>query len=119
MLKRKMLYLLGGVGAGGGAREGSRERLVTGVAGLPLLGYADGLRKKMDSLLLLESDVAEIIKRAESGENGECRLFDPVAGNYTAHGRVGEITCWVVYRPDGAGCFVENVYCHRMRLAGE
>jgi hypothetical protein len=84
--------------------------------GLPEIEYAEGLRAKMDTLLLLDSDVAAVIERAE---RESAQLVNQETGHYTAHGRVGEITCWVTYRRDGEGFFVENVYCHRMRISGE
>jgi Fe-S oxidoreductase len=84
--------------------------------GLPKITYADGLQSKMDALLVLDSDVAAVIAQAESEG---CQLMDSDTGDYTAHGRVGQITCWVTYRPNGEGFFVKNVYSHRMCIAGE
>jgi Fe-S oxidoreductase len=86
------------------------------VAGRMQLTFADGLRGKMDGLLLLESDVAAVIEKAESDG---CVIEDRETGSLTAHAVTGLVTSWVTWQAVGGSRHVENVWCHRMSLRDE
>jgi hypothetical protein len=102
-LRKNMLASLWGEGAGDSIESSE-----------PALEFAEGIRDKMDRLLLLEAEVAGIIDSCK--RNGGV-LRDNDTGQYCGHGVVGRVTCWVVWRETESGYHVENVYSHRMSIS--
>jgi hypothetical protein len=95
----------------GGAREpGPAEG-----DGLPPLEIARGIQEKMERLLISGTEAREAVAWCESGG---AKLFDPEAGHFIGHRRVGASTCWVVYEPAAeSGAFrLVNIYSHRLQL---
>jgi hypothetical protein len=70
-------------------------------------------REKMNRLRILEEDVCEVLKLAESSRR---RTYDPQKGTWTCYRELGEITCWVEYRPAGEVFEIANVYTHSMKI---
>jgi hypothetical protein len=82
----------------------------------PVLRFAEGLQEKMDREFMLEDDVAAVIFDCRRAGN---ELMDRESGSLIAHKKLGHMTCWAIYREEGEGFFVENVYSHRMSLTAE
>jgi Fe-S oxidoreductase len=85
----------------------------------PTLRINEGLRAKMERMLVSEADAREAVAWCEEND---AKLLDAGTGRFIGHRRVGAVTCWVVYTPlpedarDGAAFELVNVYCHRLRL---
>ncbi|MDR1570963.1 MAG: NAD(P)-binding protein [Clostridiales Family XIII bacterium] len=88
-------------------------------AGLPELEIPPALQEKMERLLISGTEAREAVAWCEGGGS---KLFDPEAGHFIGHRRVGAATCWVVYEPAagggaGRGGFrLVNIYSHRLQL---
>ncbi len=103
-------------------REGLRRQLLARYQGkppdrepaaepLPLL-ITPELAGRMDRELVLESDFRQVL--AAAAETG--RWLEDQAGNATAHLRLGAVTLWLVYRPEGGGYRVLDFYTHRVQI---
>lgn len=77
------------------------------------LRIAPELTDKMNRLLILEDEVAEVIARCEAEGT---KLFSPASGRFTGYRQLGPITYWVEYTPEGDEFLVHNVYSHRMTI---
>jgi len=77
------------------------------------LNISDKLKEKMDYELILEEEVQSVI---EFCEREGIRAFDPQSGHYTAHQRIGIITYWIEYLPNGNQFDIYSVYSHRMQI---
>ena len=71
------------------------------------------LKEKMQWLLILEEEVAQVIEHCE--RTGR-KVVDPAIGRLTGHKSLGMITCWVEYAVEGDAVSVHNVYNHRMTI---
>jgi len=71
------------------------------------------VREKMNRLKILEEDICEVLKLTESSKR---RAYDPQKGTWTGYRELGEITCWVEYRPAGEAFEIVNAYTHRMKI---
>ncbi|HWQ78911.1 MAG TPA: FAD-dependent oxidoreductase [Anaerovoracaceae bacterium] len=71
------------------------------------------IQEKMNRLKLLEEDICEVLKLAETSKR---RTFDPQRGTWSCYRELGQLTCWVEYRPDGEEFEIVNVYIHRMKI---
>lgn len=71
------------------------------------------LADKLEKTHILESDIRQVIGHAEATKE---RLIDPESGHYTAYYRLGNVTFWVEYLPQGTGYQVFNSYSHRMEF---
>lgn len=80
------------------------------------LQYAPETADLLEQRMILESDISAVIQAAEANK---CRIRDTAAGLYIAHRRIGNVTFWVWYRPEGDGFFIGRVYAHRMEIKGE
>ena len=83
-----------------------------GKQGIKLL-YADGLLEAMGRSGIQEAYVRQLLAHAESTSE---KLLDPATGRYIAHLKIGRITCWAVYAPEGDAYRVHNAYMHRMEI---
>ena len=89
------------------------EREETGME----LKMAPELRQKLHDERLLETDIAAVIATCEASGN---KVLDPATGTFSGHLLIGQMTCWVEYRPaPGAGFELVRAYAHRMRIEGE
>ena len=71
------------------------------------------LGSKMDRLRILDEEARETIHHCE--ESG-AKLHMPASGQYAGHLRIGIITYWVLYRKQGDGFILDNIYMHRMKI---
>jgi Fe-S oxidoreductase len=94
--------------------NGGTEIPHIGEAARPLT-FAEGIQAKMDTLLLLEGEIADVI---ESSKRGNAVLRDGKTGFCCGHGIVGRVTCWVMWQETENGYHIENVYSHRMAIGG-
>lgn len=75
--------------------------------------FTHELKEKMQWLLILEEEVAQVIDHCE--RTGR-KVVDPATGRFTGHKSLGMITCWVEYAVEGDVMIVHNVYNHRMTI---
>ncbi|AWW28148.1 pyridine nucleotide-disulfide oxidoreductase/dicluster-binding protein [Acetobacterium sp. KB-1] len=66
---------------------------------------------KMDRNFILMEDVQRTIEYCES--TGK-KIMDMSAGNFVGHHQDGNITFWVMYKPERDGIRLETVYSHRL-----
>lgn len=67
-------------------------------------------RDKMDRALIAEDDVRQTIAQCEATGY---KLQDSETGAFAGHRRIGALTFWVHYKPEGDAFRLENVYTHR------
>ncbi len=80
----------------------------------PDLLVAPELKQKMNSELILGTDIAAVIEYCEKSGR---KVFDPVRNTFSGHLRIGNMTFWAEYRPLPEGGFeLVNAYGHRMRI---
>jgi hypothetical protein len=77
------------------------------------LYLSDALRETMDLRGIKEAFVRQVISHAESTSE---KLMDMDTGRFVAHLRIGSITCWAEYMPEGGGYRAFNAYMHRMEI---
>jgi hypothetical protein len=77
---------------------------------------SDELRSVMERRGVCEEDLRQVISFAESTSN---KLMESDSGRLIAHRRIGNITCWAVYVPEGDAFRVLNAYQHRMVIEEE
>jgi hypothetical protein len=77
---------------------------------------SDELRSVMERRGVCEEDLRQVISSAESTSN---KLMEADTGRLIAHRRIGNITCWVQYVPEGDAYRVLNTYQHRMVIEEE
>ena len=108
-------------------RRQNRERLLREMAGaapgygeedLPrIVGAAlyldDALREKLSRDWLLEEDVLEAVLYCESQNR---KIYNTAAGSFAGHFRLGRLTYWVEYKPEGAGYRLLNAYAHKLEI---
>jgi Fe-S oxidoreductase len=97
-----------------------KESLDTDSADDIRLDISDDVRAQMQKDLVLDEDVARVIRHAVS--NGQS-VLDENSGEHTAHLQIGMITCWVRYLPpaptdESAGYRIKSIYSHRMVVDG-
>lgn len=80
------------------------------------LQYTPETADLLEERLILESDISAVIQAAEESKS---RIRDTATGLFIAHRRIGNVTFWVLYRPEGDGFFIGRVYAHRMEIKGE
>lgn len=73
----------------------------------------EDVRAKVNKQKILEEDICEVIRNAESTGR---RTFDPQTGHYKAYKEIGYITCWIEYSPLEEGYEIYNLYTHRMKI---
>ncbi len=66
---------------------------------------------KMDRSFILKEDVQRTIEYCES--TGK-KIMDMSTGNFIGHLQEGNITFWVIYKPEKDGFRLETVYSHRL-----
>jgi hypothetical protein len=72
------------------------------------------LREKLNSAMILETDLCKVIEHCE--ETGE-KMSDPDKGTFCGHMLIGNMTYWVEYRLAGPGEYeLINGYCPRMKI---
>jgi hypothetical protein len=76
----------------------------------------DELRAVMERRGVCEEDLREVISFAESTSD---KLMETGTGRLIAHRRIGNITCWAEYAPEGDAYRVLNAYQHRMVIEEE
>lgn len=74
------------------------------------------LSERLQRSLILEDDIRHVVAGCE--ETG-VKLLDNKTGAFIGHRRLGSLTCWVRYKPEGGAYRVEAVYTHRAVLEGE
>lgn len=74
---------------------------------------SDGLHTVMDGRGICEEDIRQVISFAERTSN---KLMNTDTGRLIAHLRIGNITCWAEYAPEGDAYRVFNTYQHRMAI---
>ena len=81
-----------------------------------ILHIADESRQRMQQQGVQESYVRQVIAFAESTST---KLVNTSTNRLIAHLRIGNITCWVEYAPEGDGYRVYRAYTHRMDIEGD
>lgn len=77
----------------------------------------ESLALRMSNALILEEDVRAVIMHCET--TGQ-KLRDNAAGHTVGHLRIGIMTYWAAYEPQGGSRYrVVNAYCHRMMIEEE
>jgi hypothetical protein len=76
----------------------------------PKLLLPPALRQKMDRALISEDDIRQTIARCEASG---VKLLNNETGAFVGHRRIGALTFWVHYKPEGDAFRLENVYTHR------
>lgn len=76
----------------------------------------DDIRDEMNSRGIDESYIRQVIAY---GEGKSRKLVDTRTGRFIAHRKIGSITCWAEYAPEGGGYRLYNTYIHRMAIEGE
>ncbi len=74
----------------------------------------DELKDRLSRDMILEEDMEEVVARCE-GENRKL-LVD---GHFLGHKKIGNMTFWAEYSPEGDGFRLWNGYAHRMCLEEE
>ena len=77
------------------------------------IAFTQQLKEKMQWLLILEEEVAQVIDYCE--RTGK-KVFNPATGRFTGHKSLGLTTCWVEYGTQDGAIIVYNVYNHRMTI---
>ncbi len=80
------------------------------------LYISEELKQRMSADLILESDVAEVIRRCEEEDR---KLMDPQNGHFIGHKKIMNMTYWTEYLPKEDGFEVFAAYAHRMSLEAE
>lgn len=75
------------------------------------LYYSAEVEKKLEDRLILEQHIREVIDTAE--RTGD-KLRHAPTGMLVAHKRIGHVTFWAYYLPEGEGFKVERAYSYRM-----
>lgn len=71
------------------------------------------LLEKMDREYILIEEIRQVIHNAETTGY---RLIDSATKHFVAHLKIGIITYWAEYLPEGGGFKVFNAYSHRMQI---
>lgn len=74
----------------------------------------DELKDRLSRDMIMEEDMEEVVARCE-GENRKL-LVD---GHFLGHKKIGNMTFWAEYSPEGDGFRLWNGYAHRMCLEEE
>ncbi|MFM8319571.1 MAG: pyridine nucleotide-disulfide oxidoreductase/dicluster-binding protein [Chloroflexota bacterium] len=74
------------------------------------------LRETLEKRLVLEEDIRQVIDLAE--QTG-ARLLNKKTGHSLASHKLGSVTYWVEYSPEGQAFRVHNAYSHRMEIGEE
>lgn len=77
------------------------------------LDISPKLTAKMNSLLILEEELKEVIYTCEKNE---FKLVNTEHGYFTAYKKIGLITYWVVYYAQNDGYILKDTYSHRMTI---
>jgi heterodisulfide reductase subunit B len=78
------------------------------------LTISSGLREKLDTGMILESDILTLIETCEQSGN---KILDPEKGSFTGHLQIGNMTFWAEYRVLDDGRYeLINSYSHRMKI---
>lgn len=75
------------------------------------LYYSAEVEEKLTNRLILEQHIREVIDTAERTGN---KLRHAPTGMLVAHKRIGHVTFWTYYLPEGEGFRVERAYSYRM-----
>ncbi len=71
------------------------------------------LRQKLDSEMILESEVEAVIDHCESSGR---KVLDPDSGTFSGHLQIGKVTYWAEYLPVDEEFELINAYSHRMSI---
>ncbi len=94
-------------------KEFWKEEMKEEKPGIKLL-VSEQLREKLNRNMILESDLAVVIKHCEESLE---KMLDTEKGTFTGHMRIGNMTYWVEYRINGPQEYeLVNGYCHRMKI---
>ncbi len=77
------------------------------------LTYDDDLAEMLDQRLILEEDIRQVIEEALETN---CFIEEKKTGLRIAHKRIGNVTYWVYFAPEGEGWRVRRAYSHRMEI---
>jgi hypothetical protein len=80
------------------------------------LMISDELRSVMEKRGVCEEDLRQVVSYAENTSN---KIMEADTGHLMAHRRIGNITCWAEYVPEGDAYRVLNAYQHRMVIEEE
>ena len=80
------------------------------------LKMSEELKQRMSDDLILESDIAQVIRHCEEDD---AKLVDPESGHFFGHLKIKNMTYWAEYLPAGDGYELFSAYCHRMCLEAE
>jgi Fe-S oxidoreductase len=92
------------------------EETVFEEAEQPELNISPAVRADMERKLILEDDVRQVVRHAESGGG---RLLDPDSGHFIASHRTAAITYWVEYAVTANGVDIHRAYSHRMHVGAD
>jgi hypothetical protein len=71
------------------------------------------VREKMNKLMLLEADIGNVLTFSLKSKR---RTYDQERNTYLCYRELGNITCWLEYRPQGESFEITNIYTHRMKI---
>lgn len=71
------------------------------------------LAERMDRELILEQDVRSVIAYCEETGN---KLLNEETGSFIGHKKIGAVTYWIEYKPEGSGWRLLAAYSHRMAI---
>jgi hypothetical protein len=78
-----------------------------------ILNISPQLRQKLNSDLILETDIEAVIEHCERSGR---KILDPESGHFSGHLQIGNLTYWAEYLPGDKGFDLVNAYCHRMSI---
>jgi len=71
------------------------------------------LREKLNSEMILETDIEAVIEHCESSGR---KVLDRESGHFTGRLKIGNMTYWAEYSPTDDGFDLVNAYSHRMSI---
>lgn len=78
------------------------------------LTYDQDLAELLDQRLILEDDIRQVIEEAV---DKACYIVEKKTGLHIAHKRIGNVTYWVYFQPQGEDAWlVRRAYSHRMEI---
>lgn len=77
---------------------------------------SDEVHKKLETRLILEDNIKEVIYEAE--KTGR-KIVNPKTGYFTAYKRIGIVTYWVEYEKSGELFCIRSAYSHRIQIVEE
>lgn len=77
------------------------------------LTYAPGVEELLDERMILKSDVEAVLR---AYEESRAAVEDQEQGYLVTNSRIGNVTFWVKFSPEGNGYRIHGAYSHRMTV---